>query len=55
MNSSSGHVAGEEFGGLGLEVVELALDDRDHVPGTFCRTSGSASVPRWAGRSLSIG
>ena len=26
------HVAREEFGRLGLEVVELPLEDRDHVP-----------------------
>ena len=28
-----GDVAGQEFRRLGLEVVELPLDDRDHVPG----------------------
>ena len=33
MNSSSSVVAGEESRGLGLEVVVLALEDRDHVPG----------------------
>ena len=33
MNSSSGSLAGEEFRGLGLEVVVLPLQDRDHVPG----------------------
>ena len=33
MNSSSGDVAREEPAGLGLEVVELLLEDRDHVPG----------------------
>ncbi len=28
-----GCIAAEESGGLGVEVVELVLDDRDHVPG----------------------
>ena len=30
-----GRVAGEELLGLVVEVVELALEDRDDVPGTF--------------------
>ena len=33
MNSFSGGLAGEELLGLVVEVVELALDDRDDVPG----------------------
>ena len=33
MNWSSGVSPVEELLGLGVEVVELALDDRDHVPG----------------------
>ena len=33
MNLSSGMLAPHEPGGLGVEVVELALDDRDHVAG----------------------
>ena len=32
MNWSSGDLAVEEPAGLGVEVVELALEDRDHVP-----------------------
>ena len=33
MNWSSGVLAAQELAGLGVEVVELALEDRDHVPG----------------------
>ena len=40
MNSSSGSLAGEELRGLRLEVVELALQDRDHVPGHVLQDLG---------------
>ena len=33
MNWFSGQLAGEELLGFVVEVVELALDDRDDVPG----------------------
>ena len=33
MNWSSGVCRARNLLGLGVEVVELALDDRDHVPG----------------------
>jgi hypothetical protein len=45
MNSFSGVSPGEELLGLVVEVVELALEDRDDVPGTSSRTSGLARDP----------
>ena len=44
MNWSSGSRL-EELAGLGVEVVELALEDRDHVPGDVLETSGFSSDP----------
>ena len=40
MNSSSGMSPCEELGGLRLEVVELPLEDRDHVPGHVLQDLG---------------
>ena len=40
MNSSSGISPARNLRGLGLEVVELALEDRDHVPGHVLQDLG---------------
>ena len=52
MNSSSGMSPGEEFGGLGLEVVELPLDDRDHVPGHVLQDLGVRERAALGGRRI---
>ena len=52
MNSSSGMSPGEELAGLRLEVVVLALEDRDDVPGHVLEDLGileRASLG-WGGR-----
>ena len=41
-----GRVAGEELGRLGVEVVELALEDRDHVPRDVLVDLGIGEGPR---------
>ena len=40
MNSSSGVSPARNFVGLRLEVVELPLEDRDHVPGHVLQDLG---------------
>ncbi len=49
MNSSSGGLPLEEFRGLGLEVVVLPLQDRDHVPRDVLQHLGILERAAWGG------
>ena len=48
MNLSSSVSPREELAGLGVEVVELALEDRDHVPRHVVVDSGPRASPALA-------